>query len=1224
MVNGPFGVRGMIRRLGQPGLISAAVCLSLLAGLASAQVSGRLTGTVVDASDAVVPEAQVQLVLPGGTAAVATTKTTTDGIFVFVGLRPGAYEVKIQASGFLTTTLTNVQVDPIQETSLAPVKLAVASVTQSVEVVDTTQTVQTTNAEVASTVSTTQFDRLPLLDRNVFDMALTQSGVLNATPNSLSNGVDIVVNGMRSTYLNVTLDGINIQDNYLRENSGGFSPNRLNIGQVSELTVATSNASATVGGGAAQFNFVSPSGSNQIHGQGLWYNRNNFYAANSWFNNQSGTPVPFLNQNILGGSVGGPIKKDKFFYYGTYEALRDREQTSTNGYVLTPDARNGIFTYTAGGVVQKANLLALRNVGIDPFVQNSILNQIPTAYNNFLVGDSSSGLLRNTAGYRFNQRANETRDNLGAKADYILSPKNAFAFSFHFVRDFVDRADASNGFQSVPPVFNDDKVKLYSGSWRTNPTATWTNELRGGANVAPAVFAVSGTQPAFFETNATVTWTSPVNEFLPQGRKPNSYTIGDTASHVMGKHNLQFGGNFQMVRIYAYNYVGTVPGYGVGMGTGQNALTTADLPGINSSDLASANTLLASLAGFVNTYTQTFNITSRTSGFVKGTPNAQNWVYNNYSGFVQDQWRVKPHFTLNLGLRYDYWSPVDEANGLVLMPVVQGSVLGTLQSNATLNFAGGSSGRPLYNKDLNNFAPTVAFAWDVFGNGKLAVRGGYSIAYVDDNNIATANNSAVTNSGLTQAAGASGLSGRLSTSLPAIPVPTFQVPRTEADNYAANPAGNAMGLIDPNLRTPYVQQWNFSIEHEYKNTLFAVRYVGNHGVKELRALDYNQVNINPSGFLADFIRARNNGNLARQATGVFNPAYNANIAGSQQLTVFPLLAGGGLLTNGTIRTYIDQGQVGTLASTYQTNGLNGSVNFFNNPLILGGNLTTNASSSSYNSLQVDVRHRYRSGLQFQANYAFSKVLSDSLGDYQSRFQPYLDNANGKLERARAPYDLTHVFHFNGSYDLPFGPGKRWLSTGSVLPKIAEGWSISSLLTWQSGAPFSILSLRGTLNRGGNRSYENTASSTMTKSQLDNVVGFYMTGNGPYFINPAYINTDGRGTTQEGAAPFANQAFLNPGPGQVGTLQQRLFDNPAVFGLDAGIRKAFKVKERHSFELRMDAVNALNHPTFSSGYSIPTLNGGPETRYNINSTSFGRIGYSFFGRRLVQLGLIYRF
>src|SRR6185369_12419097 len=142
---------------------------------------------------------------------------------------------------------------------------------------------------------------------------------------------------------------------------------------------------------------------------------------------------------------------------------------------------------------------------------------------------------------------------------------------------------------------------------------------------------------------------------------------------------------------------------------------------------------------------------------------------------------------------------------------------------------------------------------------------------------------------------------------------------------------------------------------------------------------------------------RSNGNLARAATGTFNPAYNAAIAGSQPLTVFPLLGSGGALTASSVRTAIDQGAPGTLATLYQTNGLNGPISFFANPLILGGNLITNFSNSTYNALQVDVRHRYRNGLQFQANYTWSKVLSDSLGDQQTRFEPLLDSSNGKLE-----------------------------------------------------------------------------------------------------------------------------------------------------------------------------------------------------------------------------------
>src|SRR5690348_11569113 len=190
--------------------VAIGALLGMFTASAYAQVSGRLTGTVVDPTQAVVPNADIQLMLPGGKSPVATATTTTDGIFAFIGVRPGTYEVNVTAKGFMPAKLENVQVSPITETSLPPVQLSVQAVSQTVDVTATLQTIQTTNAEVTTTVTTKQFDQLPILDRGVLQFALTQAGVGNAS--SISNGNDTVVNGLRSTYLNVTLDGINIQD----------------------------------------------------------------------------------------------------------------------------------------------------------------------------------------------------------------------------------------------------------------------------------------------------------------------------------------------------------------------------------------------------------------------------------------------------------------------------------------------------------------------------------------------------------------------------------------------------------------------------------------------------------------------------------------------------------------------------------------------------------------------------------------------------------------------------------------------------------------------------------------------------------------------------------------------------------------------------------------------------------------------------------------------------
>jgi hypothetical protein len=275
-------------------------------------------------------------------------------------------------------------------------------------------------------------------------------------------------------------------------------------------------------------------------------------------------------------------------------------------------------------------------------------------------------------------------------------------------------------------------------------------------------------------------------------------------------------------------------------------------------------------------------------------------------------------------------------------------------------------------------------------------------------------------------------------------------------------------------------------------------------------------------------------------------------------------------------------------------------------------MLANYSSSSYNSLQVEVRRRMRSGLSFEANYTFSKVLSDADGDSQSRIQHFLDFANPGLERSRANFDETHMIKADGSYDLPFGAGHRLHYR--QLDRAIGGWKISGAMVWQSGAPFSILSGRGTLNRSsGGRSNYNTAGTSLTKPQLDNIVKFQMTGNGPYIISSSAINpNDGTGVNGDNnAGAFPGQVFFNPSAGTLGVLQRRLFDGPWIFGLDMSALKTVKLTERQTVELRMDAFNMLNHPSFWAGDQ------------NINSTNFGVVAADF-GSRVVQFALHYRF
>lgn len=1176
--------------------------LFLLVPAVEAQVTSTVTGTVMDSSGAAIAGASVGLRLPGGTADVFASTTNAQGAFTIVSVPPNTYDLTVQNPGFQKTTLSHIDVLPGRTFDVPPIKLEVAATTSTVDVQESANTVQTTSAEVSTTITKTQIQDLPTMNRSPLGFLQSQAGINNARGNT-------TVVGQRSTYINVTLDGVNIQDNYIRQNDLDFLPNLLLLDQVSEVSVTSSNAQASAGGGSSQITFVTPSGTNEFHGKGYWSNRNSALAANSFFNNQAGVKIPHLNQNQIGGVIGGPVKKDKLFFYLNYEAYRQKQQTSQNDTLLTPNARNGVFTYVGNGQVQQVNLLTLAGLTMNPITQ-ALLAKVPVASNNFNKGDSSTALLRNTAGYQFNVRDNRTRDNITGTVDYNLSQRHALHLSYIYNRDILDRPDIDTSFDTVPNVTNDDATKLVSLAWRFNPTASITNEARFGFNLAPALFVAQPTGQPFFVTGTT--FSNPIDTFLSQGRYTNTYNWGDNATWVHGQHSLSFGVQGQRVTIRNYNYAGITPSYGLGIGTGNQGLLAAQLPGISSTDLASANSLLATLAGYLSTDAQTFNVTSRNSGYVNGATNLRNLLFSNYAAYVTDTWRVSRRFTATLGVRWDHYTPVDEKDGLALLPEIEnGNPIATLlDPNMTLNFAGSAVGRPWYHPSWHEFAPNIGVAYDVFGDGKTAIRAGYSIFYVDDNLGQALSNSVTTNSGLSTAVGFSGFSGFITNNPPAIPTPAFQVPRTLAQNYALNPSGNAVAMPDPGLTTPYVQQWNFGIEHEVKNFVVNVRYVGNHGVKEIRGIDYNQVLIGQ--ILQPFLQAQQNGFLAQRATGSFNATYNPNIPGSQPTPFFNAMPGSGLLTNATVSNDIQTGQVGELASLYQTNGLNGPYNFYGNPNTLGANMLQNFSSSSYHAGVVEVTRHTTNGLGFQASYVFSKVLSDSQDNQQTNFEPLLDIHNAKIEKARvAGIDLTHVLKANFNYDLPFGEHHR-LSGNSLINHVIGGWNVAGIWTLQSGSPFSILDgSRGTVNRGA-RSSNNTVNTTDTLGQLQSAFQFRQTGSGPYIASASVIGSDGRAVAPDGTAPFAGQVFFEPAAGTLGTLQKAMLDGPSVWNLDFKISKDIRITERQSVQFRMDSTNFLNHTTWFVGDQTVT------------STTFGKITQQYYGNRLIQFALYYKF
>jgi hypothetical protein len=1173
---------------------------------AAAQVSGRITGSIVDQTGAAVPGAKLTLRLPGGSTTVIQTQTTAEGLFEISSVRPDFYDLLVEAPGFTPLKLARVKVDASKETALTQLKLEVAAASQAVEVRESVAAVQTTTAEVVTTVTQAQVDHLPVLDRQVQALFITQAGVTQSRTNT-------TINGLRPSYANLLLDGVNIQDS-VRSNPLDYIPNRLTIGQIAEATFSTSNSNSTIGGNATTISLSTPSGTNEFHGNAYWYNRNSYFGANDWFNNKNGVGRPFLNLNQIGGTIGGPILKDKLLFYSNYEAYRFRSTTPITTTILTPEARQGNFRYRdATGAVQTYNVMAGKGIAIDPFMQN-LLSQVPSTGNSTDVGD---GL--NTTGYAFNARDNETRDNVIGKLDYYLNSKNSFSGSYIWNRDPVDRPDQGTFYTVVPPVFNNIQTNFMSTSWRWNPKPTITNELRGGFNRTSGTFETRQQDPAFFVANTN--FSNPVNATRPESRDTHTYSIQDNVNWIKGRHSLSFGFQAMLQRVAVSLFAGNIPAYGLGISlNGIPGYTAGQIPGASTTDIGRANALYFTLGGLVKTSGQTFNVASRTSGFVPGAPQLQNSSLNNYAPYITDTWKVLPRLSLTFGLRWEYWAPVDIKDALIVQPrVASGNPVEALLGNATLDFAGNAVGRPLYKKDKNNFAPNFGFAWDVFGKGRTSIRGGYSVAFANDNLINDVYIVGSANNGLTSTINGDNLNGRVTGNLPAIRTPAFQLPSTTLAQFELTPnSPPVQGLIDPNLATPYVQQWNLSIQQEYKGFVFEGRYVGNHAVKQLRQIDFNQVNVKQDTFLQDFISARNNGFLALAAGRGFDPRFNAAVAGSRPTPFFDRLPGGGFLTNALVTAPLQSGEIGNLAQTYQANlifpGDNPNFSFFPNPLLLYSSMLTNISNSSYNAAQFEVRRRTARDVQFQANYTFSKALSDAAATRGLEAQ--LDNSSARVERARAPYDLTHQFRVNHYYPRPFGPGHRMNPGNRILRKFAEGWALSGILRVESGPPVSILSARGTLNRGA-RSGPNTVDTTSTLSQLNEAVGFFMTGNGPYFVNPRHIGSDGRGAAPDGRAAFDGQIFFNPQPGALGSLQRRILSGTWYNNYNIAVHKKVKVTERQSVEFRADFYNPFNHPNFFVGDQ------------NINNTNFGKITQQYYtidgiGPRMMQFGLFYKF
>jgi len=1126
--------------------------LVLLVGTVFGQVStGSLVGTVVDQNGGAVAGATVE-VTDNATSKVRTVQASTDGTFTVPQLDVGTYTVKVTAQGFKAFTATELKIDVGRPYSLA-VTLEPGGVNENVTVVAGADVLNATNAELSNTVSSRQIQELPLNGRNPLVLLTLQ-------PGAASNGAtSTAINGQRTSFTNITRDGINIQDNFIRSNATDFAPQRPGVDDISQFTVTTSNADAALGYGASQVNIATERGQSEFHGSLFEFNRNSKFSSRPFFSNTRA----FLNRNQYGFKIGGPsplprfgeggasVFRNKAFFFFNYEGFRQRQTTAALKTILTPQARTGVFSYNATCTNQPNNLCppgitpgqtltinllstfgpAFNISGVNPVVQSRILGLVPTVGNTSDAGDG-----RNTTGFRINVANNVDRNNFTGRFDVEPNSRHSFNFIYAHGNENNDRPDVASSYTPAAIVVQPAVRDFLSTGWTWTPTATLVNEVRAGFFKSGPVFNRVNPEGDFLLSVPLIS--NPETTFQDQGRQADNYTITDNATFSRGNHSIRFGGTATHFNVNSFAKFDTIPRYSLQLNNTTGTLAAGAFPGgISTGQLGTANNLFALLGGVAGRIDQTFNAQTTTSGFLPNNPQRQIFNYENYGFYATDQWRIGQRLTLNLGARYEIYSALREKNGFALEPVINGDITAALLNpTGTVDFIGHNGGdKQFYHTDKNNIAPVVSFAWSpqfenkflgaLFGSeGRTVIRGGYRISYVNDEYIRAPDNAQSGNAGLsTSRAFLLGTAdgNRLGGPLFAIPTPAFSIPRSFATGDALSGLNfGTIFAVDPHLENPATHEWNFGIQREIGfQTAFEIRYVGGKSDNLVRGIDINEAILLQNGFAADFVRALNNcdaqgatlpgsGTPRSKCTNAnFNPA----IPGSVPLTVFPGLPSGGLLTNQTILGLIRAGTPADLITTYiqqvsatavGTNGKTFDQFFLPNPNAGAVDLLTNGARYRYHSLQTEIRRRFSNGFHLQANYTFQKTLTNASGVGQTNFEPNLSNLFPQIEYSRADYDATHVFNLNTIYELPFGRGKRWFSDVGGLDRLVGGWQVTSILQMATGAPITIADPRGTLTRRNGRQ---TANTNLSKNEIKDLIGVFRTPCGVYFINPAVID-----------------------------------------------------------------------------------------------------------------------
>ncbi|MEX2663598.1 MAG: carboxypeptidase-like regulatory domain-containing protein, partial [Vicinamibacterales bacterium] len=745
---------------------SFAAMFVMVAALAYGQggVSSTLSGSVVDASGGAIPGVTV-VIKNNGTGATNETVTNTQGAFTFPGLLPGAYTVTASLEGFKTAILNDVILNA-GVTSNVTAKLEVGGITETVTVEGASALVQTVSSSVSSTINTKQIENLPLNSRNVMDFVASLPGVQTAGGIRQSS-----VNGLPRAAINVTLDGVNVQDNTLRTSDGFFTIVQPRLDAIEEMTVSMAAGESVGGGqGAVQIRFTTRSGTNSYTGSLYHYFRNDTWEVfgktlnlneNTWFNKRDGVSKAKLLQHQRGGRFGGPISvpglfdgRGKAFFFLNVENFYQPSQVTRQRTILHEQARAGNFRYDiGGGVVREVNLLTLaaangQTATMDPTIQK-LLADIRTAAGTTGSIIASGNPLHET--YRYNVDAEADNWFPTYRVDYHINDNHRFSTVFNY-HTFSSLPDTLNQFEPFFPGFpvlgsQTSKRIASSNTVRSTLGQNFVNELLVGLQGSPVEFfnemfdagiwnqSFGGQQGFHLNMNNATGISNAGAAPNAQSRNVKTIRVENTLSWLKGNHNFSFGGSFD--RLDSWNkFRATVPTILFDLVAGDPALgmfTTANFPGASGTQLSAAENMYALLTGRVSQLSGVARVDAATGKYVFAGLGLEESRLDDYGFFAQDSWRVRPTLSLNLGLRYDVQAPFRARNNLYSTATidsiwgVSGFKPGCDLSNATPQtcnlFKPGEmpgqpgvyerwdEGTPAYNVDYNNLAPSVGFNW---------------------------------------------------------------------------------------------------------------------------------------------------------------------------------------------------------------------------------------------------------------------------------------------------------------------------------------------------------------------------------------------------------------------------------------------------------------------------------------------------------------------------------